>query len=81
MTPSGGRKWMEASARSVHQVDAQRIDISPESLISLLLRMRDSESLHGFGCRLFEQSSSIKNPICRGWLQTAVMSGWRYALC
>lgn len=35
-------KWMEAYARSVHQVDAPRIDISRESLISLLRRMRDS---------------------------------------
>ena len=35
-------KWMEAYARSVHQVDAPRIDISRESLISLLQRMRDS---------------------------------------
>ena len=35
-------KWMGAYARSVHQVDAPRIDISRESLISLLQRMRDS---------------------------------------
>ncbi len=35
-------KWMETYARSVHQVDAPRIDISRESLISLLQRMRDS---------------------------------------
>ena len=35
-------KWMEAYARSVHQVDAPRIGISRESLISLLRRMRDS---------------------------------------
>lgn len=33
---------METYARSVHQVDASRIDISRESLISLLQRMRDS---------------------------------------
>ncbi len=35
-------KWMETYARSVHQVDAPRIDISRESLISLLQRLRDS---------------------------------------
>jgi hypothetical protein len=35
-------KWMEAYARSVHQVDAARIGISRDSLISLLRRMRDS---------------------------------------
>jgi len=35
-------KWMEAYARSVHQVDAARIGISRERLISLLRRMRDS---------------------------------------
>jgi hypothetical protein len=35
-------KWMEAYARSVHQVDVSRISISRESLISLLRRMRDS---------------------------------------
>ena len=34
--------WMEAYARSSHQVDALRIDISRERLISLLRRMRDS---------------------------------------
>ena len=35
-------KWMETYARSVHQVDAPRIDISRESLISLRQRLRDS---------------------------------------
>ena len=35
-------KWMERYARSVHQVDAPRIDISRGSLISLLQRLRDS---------------------------------------
>ncbi len=35
-------RWMEAYARSVRQVDAPRIEISRESLISLLRRMRDS---------------------------------------
>jgi len=35
-------KWMEAYARSVHQVDAPRIDVSRDNLISLLRRMRDS---------------------------------------
>ena len=33
-------KWMETYARSIHQVDAPRIDISRESLISLLQRLR-----------------------------------------
>ena len=35
-------KWIEAYARSVHPVDAPRIDISRESLILLPRRMRDS---------------------------------------
>ena len=35
-------KWMQTYARSIHQLDAHRIDISRESLITLLQRMRDS---------------------------------------
>ena len=44
--------WMEAYVRSAHQVDAPRIDISRERLISLLLRMRDFNTHLGRKCHV-----------------------------